>query len=193
MAWLNLTIPKQTVKAELKAKKIKLTQMNFFIKKQLIKFSCTYQSLYILPYFTKVPELWRCAIFGPKMTIYHEQKFFGTNHYYYCHLPIGPFRCAKFKKITVDPELWGCAILGPKMVNLPPIFFWKIINIILIYLLALFIVQNLKKLLQWIQSYEDAHFLGPKLPISANENFSRKAITEPCFMPIYMPKIKVRY
>ena len=109
------------------------------------------------------------------------------------HLPIGPFRCAKFKKITVDPELWGCAILGPKMVNLPPIFFWKIINIILIYLLALFIVQNLKKLLQWIQSYEDAHFLGPKLPISANENFSRKAITEPCFMPIYMPKIKVRY
>ena len=88
-----------------------------------------------------------------------------------------------------DVPFWG-----PKWSICPKqIFFWKIINIILIYLLALFIVQNLKKLLQWIQSYEDAHFLGPKLPISANENFSRKAITEPCFMPIYMPKIKVRY
>ena len=24
--------------------------------------------------------------------------FFGTNHYYYFHLPIGPFHCAKLKK-----------------------------------------------------------------------------------------------
>ena len=32
--------------------------------------------------------------------------FFGTKHYYYFHLPIGPFHLAKFKKIlTVDPEL----------------------------------------------------------------------------------------
>ena len=35
-----------------------------------------------------------------------EQIFFGTNHYYYFHLPTGPFHCAKFKKIlTTDPEL----------------------------------------------------------------------------------------
>ena len=32
----------QTVKNSLKAKKIKLPQMNFFLRKQLIKFSCTY-------------------------------------------------------------------------------------------------------------------------------------------------------
>ena len=32
--------------------------------------------------------------------------FFGINHYYYFHLPIGPFHYAKFKKIlTADPEL----------------------------------------------------------------------------------------
>ena len=32
--------------------------------------------------------------------------FFGTNRYYYFHLPIAPFHYAKFKKIlTVDPEL----------------------------------------------------------------------------------------
>ena len=60
--------------------------------------------------------------------------FFGTSHYYYFHLPFGPFHAAKFKKIlTADPELWGCAIFGPKMsICLPKIFFWKIIHIILI-------------------------------------------------------------
>ena len=45
MAWLNLTMPNQTVKNGLKAKKIKLPQMNFFLQKQLIKFSCTYWPL----------------------------------------------------------------------------------------------------------------------------------------------------
>ena len=73
-------------------------------------------------------------------------NFFGTNHYYF-HLPIGRFHCAKIKKIlTTDPELWRCTIFGPKVVHLPQtIFFWKIITTILIYLLAPFIVQNLKK------------------------------------------------
>ena len=42
---------------------------------------------------------------GRKWSICLEQIFFGTNHYYF-HLPIGPFHCAKFKKILkVDPEL----------------------------------------------------------------------------------------
>ena len=45
MPWLNLTTSNQTVKNGLKPKKIKLPQMNFFIKKKLIKFSCTYQPL----------------------------------------------------------------------------------------------------------------------------------------------------
>ena len=35
MAWLNLTMPNQTIKNGLKAKKIKLPQMNFFLKKLL--------------------------------------------------------------------------------------------------------------------------------------------------------------
>ena len=34
---------------------------------------------------------------GSKLPICPEQNFFGTNHYYYFHLPIGPFHCAKFK------------------------------------------------------------------------------------------------
>ena len=62
------------------------------------------------------------------------------------------------------------------------IFFWKINDNILIYLLARFIVQNFKKKsFQQIQSYEDAEFLGPKWPISPNENFFRKPVNEPCF------------
>ena len=57
------------------------------------------------------------------------------------------------------------------MVHLPPeIFFLKIVNIILIYLLASFTGQNLKKFFQRIQSY-DMQFLGPKWPISPNEIF----------------------
>ena len=33
VAWFNLTMPNQTVKNGLKAKKIKLPQMNFFLEK----------------------------------------------------------------------------------------------------------------------------------------------------------------
>ena len=91
--------------------------------------------------------------------------FFGTNHYYYFHLPTGPFHCAKFKKFfTANPGLRKCTIFGSfQMVHLPQTtFFLKIIDIILTYLLAPFIV---KKFFQWIQSYEDANVWaqnGPK-------------------------------
>ena len=102
VAWLNLTIPNQTVKNDPKAKEIKLNQMNFFLKKQLTKFSCTY---------------WPLSF------------------------------CKIFKKILrANPELWECAIFGTKMANLSRTkhFLIQIIAITFIYLLALFIVQNLK-------------------------------------------------
>ena len=44
-------------------------------------------------------------------------------------------------------------------------FLVQTIIITFIYLLALFIVQNLKKFLLHIQSYEDAQFFGPKWSI----------------------------
>ena len=35
-----------------------------------------------------------------------KQNIFGTNHYYYFHLPFSTFHCTKFKTIlTTDPEL----------------------------------------------------------------------------------------
>ena len=57
---------------------------------------------------------------GLKWPICPEKIFFGTNHYYYFHLPISPFHCTKFKKILpVDPELSECTIFGPKMADFP--------------------------------------------------------------------------
>ena len=49
-------------------------------------------------------------------------------------------------------------------------FLVQTIIITLIYLLGIFIVQNFKKFLQQIQSYEDAPFLGQKWSICL-ENF----------------------
>ena len=107
---------------------------------------------------------------GTKWPICPEQNFFGTNHYYYFHLPIGPFHCAKFYKIlTADPELWGCAIFGAKMIHLPQtIFFLKIINIILINLLAPFIGQNFTKILP---AYAELWGCAMRM---RNENFLKK-------------------
>ena len=51
------------------------------------------------------------------------------------------------------------------------IFLVQTIIINFIYLLALFIVQNLKKVLQRIQSYEDAPFLGLKWFICPKQIF----------------------
>ena len=68
---------------------------------------------------------------------------------------------------------------GPFILN--EIFLVQTIIITFIYLSALFIVQNLKKFLLQIQSYEDAQFLGPKWPIYPNEHFFRKPITQSCF------------
>ena len=48
------------------------------------------------------------------------------------------------------------------------IYLVQTIIITLIYLLAVFTVQNLKKFLQGIHSYEDAPFLGPKWFICPN-------------------------
>ena len=80
---------------------------------------------FILQNFKKIlranPELRDMSFSGPQWPICPEQNFFGTNHYYYFHLPIDPFHYVKFKKIlTADPELWGCVIYGSKMVHMPP-------------------------------------------------------------------------
>ena len=63
---------------------------------------------------------------------------------------------------------------GPFVMN--KISFVQTIIITFIYLLTIFIVQNLKKFLQRIQSYEDAPFWGPKWSICPKQIFFGKII-----------------
>ena len=124
VAWLNFTMPNETVKNRLKAKKSKLPQMNFLLKKQLIKFWCTYQPLSFCKIFMKkILELIQSYenlhhIWDQNTPFVLNKIFFDINHCYYFHLPI-----------------------------------------------ALFSVQNLKEILQWIQNYDDAPFLVQKCSI----------------------------
>ena len=102
---------------------------------------------------------------------------------------LAPFFLQNFKKILnlrVDLELSGCAIFGPKNGKffLNKIFLVQTIIIIFIYLLALFIVQNFKKILQRIQSYGDVPFLGPKWFICPKQTFFRKIINIIFNLPI---------
>ena len=124
---------------------------------------------------------------GPKWPTCHEQNFL-VQHYYYFHLPIGPFHCAKFKEIlTPDKEPWGCTVFGPKMVICPKQnSFWKIINIILIYLWAPFIRQYFKKILPVDPELRGCTIFGIKIAhFSKWEFFFRKAVNEPCFFHSY--------
>ena len=117
-------MPNQAEKNGLKVKKIKLPQMNFFLEKQLIKFSCTYWALWFCKIFKKIlradPELQECAIFGPKMVHLPPKKFFEKIINITLNYLLAPFIVQKFKKILpADSELWECAIFGPKKAHLP--------------------------------------------------------------------------
>ena len=118
MAWLNFNQAQSNSKKW--PKKIKLPQMKFFLKKNKIKFSCTYQPLS----FRKISKknltanlhLWGCTSFVPKM-VHLPQFFFFGKHWYYFHLPVGPFHCASFKKIITTDSWWSydnLLFLGPK-------------------------------------------------------------------------------
>ena len=101
MAWLNLTMSNQTVKNGLKAKKIKLPQMNFFLEKQLIKFSCTYWPLSFCKIFKKFLELIQSyedvPFSGPKWPICPEQ-FFWYKPLLLLSSTYWPFSLCKIKK-----------------------------------------------------------------------------------------------
>ena len=112
-------------------------------------------------------------------------KPFGTNHYYYFHLPIDPFQWKKFLKIPLqwiqsyeDAPFWGPKwSISPKQ-----IFFWKIIKIILIYLLAPFIVQNFKKILTMDPELWGCAIFAPKMAHFPKwEFFFRNPVNEPYF------------
>ena len=90
-----------------------------------------------------------CHFRVQKHPICPEQNSFGANHYYYFHLPIGPFHCAKLKKNSYRGSrvLKMYDIWTPNNPFFPNNFFWTITNIICMYISAPFIVQNFKKIL----------------------------------------------
>ena len=112
VTWLNLTMPNQTVKKSLKAKKIELAQMNFVLEKQLIKFSCNYQPLSICKILIKkILEL--IQSYEDVRHFWVQNSPFALNKTFFGYKPLlllsstyGPFHCAKFKRnLTMDPEL----------------------------------------------------------------------------------------
>ena len=125
VAWLNLTLHNQTVKNGLKAKKIKLSQMNFFLEKQLIN--------NFLKILRVDPELWGCAIFRPKMAQLSCTKNFWYKTLLLLSSTYWPFSLCKIflKKSYSGTRVMRMrhfrALNGPFTPN--NIFFWEIIKI----------------------------------------------------------------
>ena len=95
------------------------------------------------------------------------------------YLLLAPFILQNFKKILrADPELRGCVIFRPKMTHLSwtKIFLYKTFLLLSSTYWPIFIMQNLQKFLQHIQSYEDAPFLRSKWSICPKQNFFWKII-----------------
>ena len=96
VAWLNLTMPNQTVKNGLKAKKINLNWS--FSRKTTNRTFMYLLAPFTLQNFEKNSTLMRMCHFKDQNDPFVMNIFFGTNRYYYFHLPIGPFYCTKLKK-----------------------------------------------------------------------------------------------
>ena len=123
---------------------------------------------FILQNFKKIlradPELWGCTIFRPKMAHLSRTKIFWYKPLLLLSSTYWPFNCAKFKKFLHWIQSYEDApFLGPKWSICPKQFFFLIINVILIYLLAPFIDQNLKKILPADTELWGCAIFGPKM------------------------------
>ena len=93
-------------------------------------------------------ELSERAIFRHKvahLSCPEQFIFFSTNHYYYFHLPVGPFHCAKFAKNYYS---WSKVVrMSHFWVQNGPFAPLFLENYYHFHLLSPFIVQNFKKIL----------------------------------------------
>ena len=92
------------------------------------------------------------------------------------------FTVQNFKKLLCQIQSYEDTFLGPIWSTCPEqIFFWKIINIILISLLAPFIVQNCKKIPPTDPGLWGCTSFGPKMAHFPKWDFFREPVNEPCF------------
>ena len=110
---------------------------------------------------SRVMKIWHFQA----QTICPEQKILNTNHYYYFHLLVSHFHCAKIKNLCKNfpPQIQSyedAPFLGPKWsICLKQIFFWiKLLISFSSTYWPLSLCKILQKFVQWIQSYEDAPF-----------------------------------
>ena len=111
------------------------------------------------------PVLWGCVILGPKMTHLSWTKFFWYKPLLLLSSTYWPFSLCKIQKNSYSgsrvrmPHFW--AQNGPFAPN--KFFFWKIIKMLLIYLLGPFVVQNFKKILPVDPELWGCGIFGPKM------------------------------
>ena len=175
------------------AKKIKLPQMKFFFKKQLLKFSCTHSPLSfckILKQFLEPIQSYEDKPFlGQKWPICPEKFFLEQTIITFIHL-LALFIVQNLKKISYSGS-WVmrlCHFGAQNGLFASKTFLEKIINIIFIYLLVPLKKKKFLQRIQIISGLKMAHL--PKW-----ESFQKTCSWALflSFMPIYMPKIKVRY
>ena len=122
------------------------------------------------------PESSGCAIFRHKMAHLSWTKIFDTNQYYYFHLLVGPFHCAKFTKNSYSQSkvLRMPQFLDPKWFICPKHFFFGKLLISFLSISPFHCPKFQKKSFRQIQSYVDVKFLDKQLPICPYENFFQK-------------------
>ena len=156
-------MPNQTVKTGLKAQKIKMPQMIFFLK-----ISNT-TSMYLLAQ----SRVMRMCHFRVQNDPFVLNKIFLVQTIITFIYLLALFIVQNLKTFLLRPRVMRICHFRTQNSQLTPpknIFLVQPIIITFIYLLALSIVQNLK-FLHWIQGYEDAPILGPKWSICPKQVF----------------------
>ena len=150
--------------------------MNFFLEKQLIKLSCTYQPLLFCKILTKflgrIQSSEDVSFSGQKWPICQEQNIFVINLYYYFHLPIGPFHRAK-KFLQQIQSYEDASFSGPKwFICLKQFFFEKNYKYHFYLPIGPFHSTKFQKNAQsQSRVMKMCHFRAQNTPISPEQNF----------------------
>ena len=156
--------------------------MNFFLEKQLIKFSCTYQALPFCK-IKKSSKVMRMCHFQVQNGPFALNKIFLVQIIIITFIYLLSLLIVQnFKKFSQQIQSYeDASFLGPKWSICPNFFLEKLLTSFSSTYQPFPLCKILKKFFHRIQSYKDVQFLGPKWPISPTDNFFRKPVNEPCF------------